>query len=162
MSRAHVEAPAAGSMVLAGLVLKLATYGILRVLLPILPEASAYFAPLALTMGIISIVYASLTALRQTDFKCLVAMSSVAHMGVVVLGLFSNTVQGIEGALLLSLGHGFVSPAMFYIVGSVIYDRYHTRVIRYYRGLTVYMPVAMTMFFLFTCANMGVPAISLN
>jgi NADH-ubiquinone oxidoreductase chain 4 len=157
-----VEAPAAGSMVLAGLVLKLATYGILRVLLPILPEASAYFAPLALTMGVISIVYASLTALRQTDFKCLVAMSSVAHMGVTTIGLFSNTIVGIEGAILLSLAHGFVSPALFFIVGAVIYDRFHSRVIRYYRGLTLYMPVAMSLFFLFTCANMGVPGISVN
>ncbi len=149
-------------MILAGLVLKLATYGIVRILLPILPEASAYFAPLALTMGVISIIYASLSCIRQTDFKCLVAYSSIAHMGVVIMGLFSNTVQGIEGALLLSLGHGFVSPAMFFIVGSVLYDRFHSRVIRYYRGLTVYMPVGMTMFFLFTCANMGVPAISVN
>ena len=158
LSRAHVEAPAAGSMVLAGLVLKLATYGILRILLPILPEASAYFAPLAMTMGIISIVYASLTAIRQTDFKCLVAMSSVAHMGVVILGLFSNTLQGIEGAILLSLAHGFVSPALFFLVGAVIYDRYHSRVIRYYRGLTMYMPVFSSLFFFFTVANMGTPS----
>jgi NADH-ubiquinone oxidoreductase chain 4 len=157
LSRAHVEAPVAGSMVLAGLVLKFATYGILRVLLPILPEASSYFAPLAMTMGVISIVYASLTAIRQTDFKCLVAMSSVAHMGVTIVGLFSNTIVGIEGAILLGLAHGFVSPALFFIVGGVVYDRYHSRVIRYYRGLTMYMPLAMTMFFLFTCANMGVP-----
>jgi NADH-ubiquinone oxidoreductase chain 4 len=144
-------------MVLAGLVLKLATYGILRILLPILPEASSYFAPLAMTMGVISIVYASLTAIRQTDFKCLVAMSSVAHMGVTIVGLFSNTIVGIEGAILLGLAHGFVSPALFFIVGGVIYDRYHSRVIRYYRGLTMYMPLGMTMFFVFTCANMGVP-----
>lgn len=160
--RAHVEAPVAGSMVLAGLVLKLATYGILRVLIPILPEATYYYTPLAYTLRVISIVYASLSALRQTDFKCLVAYSSIAHMGVVVLGLFSNTIQGIEGALLLSLGHGFVSPALFYIVGSVIYDRYHTRVIRYYRGLVLYMPLAITLFFVFTLANMGVPGISVN
>ena len=147
---------------MAGLVLKLAVYGILRVLLPILPEASAYFAPLALTMGVISIVYASLTSLRQTDFKCLVAMSSVAHIGVVILGLFSNTVQGIEGAILLSIAHGFVSPAMFYLVGAVTYDRFHSRVIRYYRGLSVYMPVFSAIFFFFTMANMGVPGVSLN
>jgi NADH-ubiquinone oxidoreductase chain 4 len=155
--KAHVEAPAAGSMVLAGLVLKFATYGILRIMLPILPEAIVYFTPLALTLGIVSIVYASVSALRQTDFKCLIAYSSVAHIGVVVIGLFSNTVQGIQGAILLSLGHGFVSPALFFIVGSVIYDRYHSRVIRYYRGLTIYMPVAMFYFFLFTIANIGTP-----
>lgn len=110
-------------MVLAGLVLKLATYGCLRILIPLLPEATAYFTPLVYTFSIISVIYASLSALRQTDFKCLVAYSSIAHMGVVMLGLFSNTVQGIEGALLLSIGHGFVSPALFFIVGSVIYDR---------------------------------------
>lgn len=149
-------------MVLAGLVLKLATYGILRILIPILPEATLYFTPLAYTFGVLSIIYASLSALRQTDFKCLVAYSSIAHMGVVLLGLFSNTIQGIEGALLLSLGHGFVSPALFYIVGSVIYDRYHTRVIRYYRGLVLYMPLRMSLFFLFTLANIGTPGISVN
>lgn len=149
-------------MILAGLVLKFATYGILRVLLPILPEATVYFTPLALTLGVASIVYASFSALRQTDFKCLVAYSSIAHMGVTLLGLFSNTIIGIEGALVLSLGHGFVSPALFFLVGGVIYDRFHSRVIRYYRGLTLYMPVAMTMFFLFTIANMGTPGISVN
>lgn len=149
-------------MVLAGLVLKFATYGILRIMLPILPEASVYFTPLALTFGIVSIVYASASALRQTDFKCLIAYSSIAHMGVTILGLFSNTVQGIEGAILLSLGHGFVSPALFFLVGGVIYDRFHSRVIRYYRGLTIYMPVAMTLFFVFTIANIGTPGISIN
>lgn len=157
LSRAHVEAPAGGSMVLAGLVLKLASYGILRVLIPILPEATAEFAPLAMAMGAISIVYASLSCLRQTDFKCLIAMSSVAHMGVVILGLFSNTVQGIEGAILLSLAHGFVSPAMFFLVGSVMYDRFHSRVIKYYRGLTTLMPMFSAMFFIFTVANIGTP-----
>nr|QNH82610.1 NADH dehydrogenase subunit 4 [Sterigmatomyces sp.] len=157
LSRAHVEAPAAGSMVVVGLVLKLASYRILRVLIPILPEATAEFAPLAMAMGAISIVYASLSCLRQTDFKCLIAMSSVAHMGVVILGLFSNTVQGIEGAILLSLAHGFVSPAMFFLVGSVMYDRFHSRVIKYYRGLTTLMPMFSPMFFIFTVANMGTP-----
>lgn len=144
-------------MVLAGLVLKLATYGFLRILIPLLPEATTYFTPLAQTLAIISIIYASLSALRQSDFKCLVAYSSIAHMGVVMLGLFSNTVQGIEGALLLSIGHGFVSPALFYLVGSVLYDRYHKRLIRYYRGLTLYMPIAMTFLFAFTLAKMGTP-----
>lgn len=144
-------------MILAGLVLKLASYGILRILIPLLPEATVFFTPLVYTVSVISIIYASLSALRQTDFKCLVAYSSIAHMGVVMLGLFSNTVQGIEGGILLSIGHGFVSPALFYIVGSVLYDRYHTRVIRYYRGLTAFMPLAMMLFFLFTIANAGTP-----
>lgn len=154
---AHVEAPVAGSMILAGLVLKLASYGILRILIPLLPEATVFFTPLVYTVSVISIIYASLSALRQTDFKCLVAYSSIAHMGVVMLGLFSNTVQGIEGGILLSIGHGFVSPALFYIVGSVLYDRYHTRVIRYYRGLTAFMPLGMIFFFVFTIANAGTP-----
>lgn len=158
LPRAHVEAPSAGSMILAGLVLKFAVYGILRVLIPMLPEACSYYSPLALTMGVISVIYGSLTAIRQTDFKCLVAMSSVAHMGVVILGLFSNTVMGIEGAILLSIAHGFVSPALFFLVGAVVYDRFHSRVIRYYRGLTVYMPIFSAMFFFFTVANMGTPS----
>lgn len=155
--RAHVEAPVGTSMILAGLVLKLARYGMMRILLPILPEASLYYSPIALTLGLCSIIYASLSCLRQIDFKCLVAYSSIAHMGVVILGLFSNTIQGIEGRILLSLGHGFVSPALFFIVGSVLYDRYHTRIIRYYRGLVVYMPITVSLFFLFICGNMGVP-----
>ena len=158
LSRAHVEAPVAGSMILAGLVLKFAAYGILRILIPILPEACSYYSPLAMTMGVISVIYGSLTALRQTDFKCLVAMSSVAHMGVTILGLFSNTVVGIEGAILLSIAHGFVSPALFFLVGAVVYDRFHSRVIRYYRGLTVYMPVFSALFFYFTVANMATPS----
>jgi NADH-ubiquinone oxidoreductase chain 4 len=145
-------------MILAGLVLKFAAYGMLRVLIPMLPEACSYYSPLALTMAVISIIYGSLTAIRQTDFKCLVAMSSVAHMGVVVLGLFSNTIVGIEGAILLSIAHGFVSPALFFLVGSVVYDRFHSRVIRYYRGLTVYMPVFSALFFFFTVANMSTPS----
>lgn len=140
-------------MILAGLVLKLATKGILRVRFPILPEASAYYAPKKMTSRILSVVYASLTALRQTDFKCLVVMSSVAHIGVVVLGLFSNTVHGIQGTIALFIAHGFVSPVLFFLVGGLIYDRYHSRVIRYYRGLTMYMPVFSAMFYFFTVVN---------
>lgn len=149
-------------MILAGLVLKFAAYGILRILLPMLPEASHYYTPLALMLAVVSILYASFSAIRQSDFKCLVAYSSIGHMGVVILGLFSNTIQGIEGAILLGLGHGFVSPALFYLLGGVLYDRYHSRVIRYFRGVTVYMPIFATMFFLFTIANMGTPGISIN
>lgn len=144
-------------MVLEELVLKLVIYGILQVLLLILPEASAYLTPLVLTMGIISIVYASLTALQQTDFKCLVAMLSVAYMGVVILELFSNTIQDIEEAILLSLAHRFVFPALFFLVGAVIYDQYHSQVIQYYQELTMYMPVFSALFFFFTVTNMGTP-----
>ena len=157
LSRAHVEAPVAVSMILAGLILKLATYGYLRILIPILPEATSYFAPLIQTIALITLLYSSLTTLRQIDFKVLVAYSSVAHMAVVVIGLFSNNIQGIEGAIILSLAHGLVSPALFFCVGGILYDRFHTRIIRYYRGLTLYMPVFSTLFFIFILANMSTP-----
>jgi NADH-ubiquinone oxidoreductase chain 4 len=157
LPRAHADAPLAGSMLLAGVVLKLATYGMVRVLLTMLPDASSHFTPLVQVLALISLVYASLATVRQVDIKSLVAYSSVAHMAVVVLGLFSNSLVGIQGALVLSLAHGVVSPALFMLVGGVLYDRYHTRTIRYYRGLVVLMPVFATLFFLATCANMGVP-----
>jgi len=157
LSRAHVEAPLRGSIILRGVILKLRVYGFLRILIPIFPEATCYFSPIIQILRTISIIYASLTTLRQTDFKCLVAYSSVAHMGVVVLGLFSNTIQGIEGAILLSLAHGFVSPALFILVGGVLYSRFHTRVIRYYRGITLFMPLWSLFFFIFTIANIRTP-----
>lgn len=144
-------------MILAGLILKLATYGFLRVLIPFLPEATSYFSPFVQSIALVTLVYSSLTTLRQTDFKVLVAYSSIAHMSVVVIGLFSNTLQGIEGAILLGIAHGIVSPAMFMCVGRILYDRYHTRRIRYYRGLTLYMPVFSAMFFLFILGNMSTP-----
>lgn len=155
--RAHAEAPVGGSVILAGLILKLRLYGFLRILIPMLPDATSYFSPLVQTMALISIIYASLATIRQTDFKALVAYSSVAHMGVVVLGVFSNTIQGIEGSILLGIAHGLVSPALFILVGRVLYDRYHTRVIMYYRGLTSYMPMFSIMLFLFTIRNTGIP-----
>ncbi|SGY28118.1 BQ5605_C082g12986 [Microbotryum silenes-dioicae] len=154
---AHVQADVSTSMVLAGLILKLATYGYIRVLIPLLPEATSYFSPLVQTLCVVTLVYSSLTILRQTDFKVLIAYSSVAHMSVVVIGLFSDTLQGIEGAILLSIGHGFVSPALFYCLGGVLYNRYHTRQIRYYRGLIQYMPIFSLVFFLFILGNMSTP-----
>ena len=157
LSRAHVEASVGVSMILAGLILKLATYGFIRILIPLLPEATSYFTPLVQTIAVITLIYSSLTTLRQTDFKILVAYSSVAHMAVVIIGLFSNTLQGIEGALLLGLAHGLVSPALFLCVGGILYDRYHTRVIRYYRGLSLLMPLFSTLFFLVILANMSTP-----
>jgi NADH-ubiquinone oxidoreductase chain 4 len=155
--RAHAEGNAATSMILAGLILKLAVYGALRVLIPTLPEATAHFAPLVQTIALVTVLYASLATIRQTDFKALVAMSSVAHMAIVVLGLFSNTAIGIEGGLLLSLAHGFVSPALFFVVGAVLYARFHTRTIAYYRGLAHTMPVLAAMFLAFSLANMATP-----
>ena len=157
LSRAHVQRPVGASMILAGLILKLATYGFLRVLIPFLPEATSYFSPLVQTIAVVTLIYSSLTTLRQTDFKVLVAYSSIAHMSVVVIGLFSNTLQGIEGAILLGIAHGIVSPAMFMCVGGILYDRYGTRNIRYYRGLTQYMPLFSAIFFLFILGNMSTP-----
>jgi NADH-ubiquinone oxidoreductase chain 4 len=157
LPRAHADAPLAGSMLLAGVVLKLATYGMLRVLLTMLPDATAHYTPLVQVLAIISLLYASLATIRQVDLKALIAYSSVAHMAVVVLGLFSNSLVGIQGALLLSLAHGVVSPALFILVGGVLYDRYHTRTLRYYRGLVVLMPLFATLLFLATACNMGVP-----
>lgn len=154
---AHTAAPLGGSIILASVILKLATYGYLRILLPILPDATHYFSPLVQTIAVVTLIYASLATLRQIDLKGIVALSSVAHMAVVVLGLFSNTIQGIEGAILLSLAHGFVSPALFICVGGILYHRYHTRSINYYKGLALTMPVFTLFFFLFTLFNMGVP-----
>lgn len=154
---AHTYSNVGGSIVLAGLILKLATYGFLRIMLPILPEACVYFAPVIQTIAVITLVYASLSTMRQTDFKKVVAYSSVGHMAVTLLGIFSNTIQGIEGAIIMSVAHGVVSPALFFLVGSCLYDRFHTRVIKYYRGMTNYMPVFSLFFFLFTIFNAAVP-----
>jgi len=157
LSEAHSTAPLAGSILLAAVILKLATYGYLRVLLPLFPDATNYFSPLVQTIAIITLVYASLATIRQVDTKKIVAYSSIGHQACVVLGIFSNTIQGIEGAILLSIAHGFASPGLFICVGGVLYDRYHTRVIAYYRGLALTMPVFTILFFLFTMANSGVP-----
>lgn len=157
LPRAHAEAPVGGSIILAGLILKLATYGYMRIMLQFLPDASYIYGPFVQAIAGITVVYASLATLRQTDFKALIAYSSIGHIGVVVLGLFSNTIQGIEGAILLSIAHAFVSPALFILVGSVLYDRFHTRTIRYYRGITTYIPVFSILFFVFTIFNTAVP-----
>lgn len=159
--RAHADSPLAGSIVLAATILKLATYGYLRVLINFLPDATNYFSPLVQTIALITIVYASLATIVQQDTKALIAYSSISHMGVVILGLFSNTIQGIEGAILLALAHGFVSPALFICVGGVIYERTGKRVILYIRGLVTYMPVFTILFFIFTLCNTGIP-LSLN
>nr|YP_009690341.1 NADH dehydrogenase subunit 4 [Phellinus lamaoensis]QEG57121.1 NADH dehydrogenase subunit 4 [Phellinus lamaoensis] len=159
--RAHADSPLAGSIVLAGTILKLATYGYLRVLINFLPDATHYFSPLVQTVALVTIVYASLATIIQQDVKALIAYSSICHMGVVILGLFSNNIIGIEGAILLSIAHGFVSPALFICVGGIIYERVHTRIINYIRGLVTYMPVFTILFFIFTLANTGIP-LSLN
>jgi proton-translocating NADH-quinone oxidoreductase chain M len=159
LPEAHVEAPTAGSVVLAGIALKLGSYGFIRFSIPLLPEASLYFTPFVFTMSILGIVYASLTAVRQTDLKRIVAYTSVAHMNLVMLGLFSFNVIGLEGAMLQSLSHGFVSSALFLIIG-VVYDRHHTRMVKYYGGLVHTMPIFTVIFLFFTMANIGLPGTS--
>jgi proton-translocating NADH-quinone oxidoreductase chain M len=148
LPEAHVEAPTAGSVILAGILLKLGTYGFIRFSVPVLPKASLYFAPFVYCICIVSLVYASLTAIRQTDLKRIIAYTSIAHMNLVVLAIFSFNVIGIEGSILQCLSHGFVASALFLIVG-IFYDRHHTKIIKYYGGLTQTMPICVSMFFFF-------------
>jgi NADH-quinone oxidoreductase subunit M len=156
---AHVEAPTAGSVILAGVLLKMGAYGFLRFSVPMLPLASAHFAPLMFALGVIAVIYTSLVALAQEDMKKLIAYSSVAHMGVVVIGIFTFNVQGIDGALFQMISHGVVSAALFLCVG-VIYDRMHTREIARYGGLADRMPAYALVFLLFTMASIGLPGTS--
>lgn len=135
-----MESPLGVSRLLAAIVLKLSLYSIIRILLPILPEASLYFTPLIFTLCIISIIYGSLSTLRTTDIKEIIAYSSVCHASVYILGVFSNTVSGIEGAIVLGLAHGFVSSGLFIAVGGVLYDRTGSRSIFMYRGMAQLMP----------------------
>ena len=153
---AHVEAPTAGSVVLAAVLLKMGGYGFFRFSLPMLPEASEFFTPLMFTLSIIAIIYTSLVALAQEDMKKLIAYSSVAHMGFVTLGAFTGNQQGLEGALFQMLSHGVVSAALFLIVG-VIYDRIHTREIANYEGLVERMPAYSLVFMIFMLASVGLP-----
>ncbi|MEX5729474.1 NADH-quinone oxidoreductase subunit M [Rhodovulum iodosum] len=156
---AHVQAPTAGSVVLAAILLKMGGYGFLRFSLPMFPVASDLWAPLILWLSAIAIVYTSLVALAQSDMKKLIAYSSVAHMGYVTMGIFAANQQGVEGAIFQMLSHGFVSGALFLIVG-VIYDRMHTREIDAYGGLVNRMPAYALIFMLFTMANVGLPGTS--
>ena len=149
LPEAHVEAPTAGSVVLAGILLKLGSYGFIRFSLPLFPEASLYFTPFIFCMSILGVIYTSLTAIRQTDLKRIIAYTSVAHMNLVMIGLFSFNVVGLEGAILQSLSHGFVSSALFLIIG-VVYDRHHTRMVKYYSGLVHTMPLFTIIFLIFT------------
>ncbi len=156
LPEAHVEAPTAGSVILAGVLLKLGTYGFIRFSLPLFPEACFYFAPFVYGMSVVGVVYTSFTAIRQSDFKRIIAYTSVAHMNLVMIGLFSFNIIGIEGAILQSLSHGFVASALFLIIG-VVYDRHHTRMVKYYGGLVHTMPVYVFIFLFFTMANIGLP-----
>ncbi|WP_336294425.1 NADH-quinone oxidoreductase subunit M [Bartonella sp. CB169] len=156
---AHVEAPTAGSVILAGVLLKLGGYGFLRFSLPMFPIASAYFAPMVFALSLIAIIYTSLVALVQNDIKKLIAYSSIAHMGYVTMGIFTANEQGIQGAIYQMLSHGIVSAALFLCVG-VIYDRLHTREISAFGGLVNNMPKYAIVFLIFTMANIGLPGSS--
>lgn len=156
LPEAHVQAPTEGSVILASLLLKLGGYGFLRVLIPMFPKAVVFFSPIFFLLGICGVVYCSLTSIVQVDLKKLVAYSSVAHMSMVVLGLFSLTHQGLQGALFLMLAHGISSSALFFLVGF-LYDRHHTRSIYYYGGLVQPMPVFVLFFMIFLFANVSFP-----
>ncbi|OYW61506.1 MAG: NADH-quinone oxidoreductase subunit M [Azorhizobium sp. 32-67-21] len=156
---AHVEAPTAGSVILAGVLLKMGGYGFIRFSLPMFPEASHLFAPLVYTLSVIAIIYTSLVALVQEDIKKLIAYSSIAHMGFVTMGIFAMNEQGLQGAMFLMISHGFVSAALFLCVG-VIYDRMHTREIAAYGGLVNRMPKYAVALMVFTMANVGLPGTS--
>ena len=156
---AHVEAPTAGSVILAAVLLKMGGYGFLRFSIPMLPDATQFFTPLVFVLSVIAIIYASLVALMQTDMKKLVAYSSVAHMGFVTIGIFTFSQQGIEGGIFQMISHGLISGALFLSVG-VVYDRIHSREINRYGGLVNRMPKYAFLFLLFTLANVGLPGTS--
>jgi NADH-ubiquinone oxidoreductase chain 4 len=155
--KAHVESPLSGSIILAGIVLKLSLYGIFRLILPLLPKASLNYTYLVYVIGVITIIYASFSTLRTIDVKELIAYSSVSHAAVYLLGAFSNTIQGIEGAIVLGLAHGFVSSGLFICAGGILYDRSSTRLITYYRGMAQVMPIFSILFFILSLGNCGVP-----
>ncbi|MBM3534350.1 MAG: NADH-quinone oxidoreductase subunit M [Alphaproteobacteria bacterium] len=156
---AHVEAPTAGSVILAGVLLKMGAYGFLRFSVPMLPEATAYFTPLIYTLSVVAVIYTSLVALAQEDMKKLIAYSSVAHMGFVTIGIFALNTQAVTGALYQMLSHGIVSAALFLCVG-VVYDREHSREISHYGGLVDRMPIYAFVFMVFTMASVGLPGTS--
>lgn len=159
LPEAHVEAPTAGSVILAGILSKLGTYGFLRFSIPMFPEATLYFTPFIYALSVIAIIYTSLTTIRQIDLKKIIAYSPVAHMNFVTIGMFSLNIQGIEGSILLMLSHGLVSSALFLCVGAP-YDRHKTRIVKYYGGLVSTMPIFSTISLFFTLANMSLPGTS--
>jgi NADH-quinone oxidoreductase subunit M len=156
---AHVEAPTVGSVLLAGILLKLGVYGFIRLSLTLLPFASLYFSPLIYLLSIIGVIYASLSALRQTDLKRIIAYSSVAHMNLVTLGIFAFNNMGLEGSIVQSVSHGFVSGGLFFLIG-IIYSRYHSRNLYYYGGIVHTMPIYSVIFLIFTMANIALPGTS--
>lgn len=159
LPEAHVEAPTSGSIMLASLLLKLGGYGFLRFSIGLFPQTSNFFLPLIVVFCFVGITYSSLITLRQLDLKRLIAYSSIAHMNYIVLGLFSFTYLGVIGGILLMLGHGIVSSALFLLVG-VLYDRHHVRLLSYYSGLVTVMPIFSLLFGFFTFTNMAFPGLA--
>jgi proton-translocating NADH-quinone oxidoreductase chain M len=159
LPEAHVEAPTAGSVLLAGILLKLGSYGILRFLIPLFPLGTNYFLPFIYLFCIIAIIYGSLTTLRQIDLKKIIAYSSVVHMNFALIGIFSLNIEGIQGSIFLMLSHGIVSGALFLCIGC-LYDRYHTRILTYFNGLVITMPIFSIYFLIFTLANIAFPGTS--
>jgi NADH-ubiquinone oxidoreductase chain 4 len=155
--KAHVESPLSGSIILAAIVLKLSLYGVFRIILPLLPKAFLYYTYIVFLIGVITIIYASLSTLRTIDVKELIAYSSVSHAAVYLIGVFSNTIQGIQGGISLGLAHGFVSSGLFICAGGVLYDRSGTRLITYYRGIAQVMPVFSILLFILSLGNCGAP-----
>jgi NADH-ubiquinone oxidoreductase chain 4 len=155
--KAHVESPLAGSIVLAAIVLKLSLYGIFRLILPILPKASLDYSYVVFLIGVITIIYASFSTIRTSDIKELIAYSSVSHAAVYLIAVFTNTIQGIEGGIVLGLAHGFVSSGLFICAGGILYDRTGTRLIYYYKGITQMMPLFSIVFFILCLGNCGAP-----
>jgi proton-translocating NADH-quinone oxidoreductase chain M len=159
LPEAHVEAPTEGSVFLAAILLKLGTYGFLRFLFPIFPDVTIYFSPLVLLLASLSVFYTSLTTLRQVDVKKIIAYSSVAHMNVCMIGLFSFHITSLNGSVFLMLGHGVVSSGLFFVIGF-LYNRYYTKIIKYYSGIVQTMPLLSIVFFFFTLGNISMPLTS--
>lgn len=159
LPEAHVEAPTAGSVILAGILLKMGTYGLLRFSVCLFPVACVFFTPFVYLLSVIAVIFTSCTTLRQIDLKKIIAYSSVAHMGFVTIGIFSYNIYGIEGSLLIMLSHGFISSGLFLCIG-ILYDRHHTRLIKYYGGLAQVMPIYTFFFLFFSVANLGFPSTS--
>jgi len=157
LALAHSDSPLAGSIILAGTILKLASYGMIRILLTYFPDATHFFSPMVQSIAVITIIFASLATIIQQDTKRLIAYSSITHMAVGILGIFSNSIIGIEGSFLLSISHGCVSGGLFICLGGIVYDRTNTRLIKYLRGLVLYMPLFTILFFVFCLANMATP-----